>query len=83
MIVWLWDATGPIVSAQGITDDEARALEATAALMRSGAACSARIEMARAHIGIRTLTSEYERVGRGWTARRNNDGRIRWTRFLS
>lgn len=81
MIVWLWDAAGPTVSGRGVTDNETRAREAAATYIRSGMASSARVEMAVANIGIHTLTSGYERIGKGWTVQRYNNGQIGWARF--
>ena len=83
MIVWLWDAIGPEVSQRGVTDDEAKALQAAEALIRSRVVGSVRIEMALAHVGIRTLTPGYERVGQGWTVRRYENGRIARAQFPS
>jgi hypothetical protein len=77
MIVWLWAACGPARRGLGVTDDETRARQAVEAILNSGDASSARVEMAAAHLGIRTLTSGYEPTGHGWTARRR-DGRITW-----
>jgi hypothetical protein len=47
VILWLWDAHGPDRAGRGVTDDEARALEAAEACLRSGhahdgAACALR-----------------------------------------
>ena len=83
MIVWLWDAIGPEVSQRGVTDDEEKALQAAEALIRSRVVRSVRIEMALAHVGIRTLTPGYERVGQGWTVRRHENGRITRAQFPS
>jgi hypothetical protein len=82
MIVWLWAACGPARNGIGITDDEARARQAAETFLGTGQASSARVEMARAYLGVRTLTSGYERTGRGWTARRR-DGRVTWTPFTA
>lgn len=68
-IFWLWDAACPDVSGQGVVDDEARARVAAEALIRSGVAFAARVEMALAHIGIRTPSAGYERLGQSWAAR--------------
>jgi hypothetical protein len=78
VIVWLWDATGPIRSSRGITDDEARARQAAEAWIQGGHANTARVEKALAALGIESLTSEYARTGHGWVARRRSDGRIAW-----
>jgi hypothetical protein len=77
MIVWLWDACGPERSGRGVTDDEARAIQRAEMLMRSGQANVAKVESARADLGIRTLTSGYRRTGQGWHARCGDSG-IRW-----
>ena len=78
MIVWLWDATGPVRCGRGVTDDEGRALGAAAALLRSGTACSATVEAARPVLDDRTLNRIYERTGTGWQARRGEHGAVRW-----
>jgi hypothetical protein len=78
VIVWLWDASGPARRGRGITDDEAAARRAAEACLRGTEACSARVESARAVLGIESLTSGYERTGHGWEARRRRDGRITW-----
>jgi hypothetical protein len=78
MIVYLWDADGPAVCAQGVTDDEARAREAAEAYLVSGQANVARVEKAHLVTGISALNPGYTRIGRGWTARPCRDGRIKW-----
>jgi hypothetical protein len=65
VIVWLWDTHGPARSGQGITDDEDRAIQNVETLMRSGQANVAQVESAHAELGIRTLTSGYQRTGQG------------------
>lgn len=78
VIVWLWDAIGPGHRGRGITDDEAAARWAAEACLRGIEACSARVESARAVLGVESLTSGYERTGHGWEARCRRDGRITW-----
>jgi len=78
VIVWLWDAAGPARTARGVTDDEATARRAAERCLRSGQARSAAVEKAHAVLGVRSLTSGYERTGDGWTAECRHDGRISW-----
>ena len=77
MIVWLWDAYGPARTGRGITDNQARALQHAETCLRSGQASIAKVEAARAELGIRTLTSGYQRTGQGWRGRCGDSG-IRW-----
>lgn len=79
MIVWLWDAPGPARTARGVTDDEATARRAAETCLRSGQARSAAVEKAHAVLGVRSLTSGYERTGDGWTAKCRQDSQISWT----
>lgn len=79
MIVWLWDASGSARVTRGVTDDETTARHAAETCLRSGQARSAAVEKAHAVLGVRSLTSGYERTGDGWTAERRQDGRISWT----
>lgn len=74
MIVWLWDAG----SAHGVTDDESRARKTVTALMESSKADSARVESATLATGVPTLITVYRRTGTGWSARREENGCIRW-----
>jgi hypothetical protein len=83
VIVWLWDASGFARTGHGVTDDEARARQAAETLMRRGHATVARLEKAHAMLGIQSLTSGYQRVGEGWTARRQQGGQITWTPFTT
>lgn len=78
MIVWLWDAPGPVRCGRGVTGDEGSALGAAAVFLRSGAACSATVEAARMVLDERTLNRVYERTGTGWQARRGEHGAVRW-----
>jgi hypothetical protein len=78
MIVWLWEACSPARTGLGITDDEAVARRAAEACVRGAEAYSARVESARAVLGIESLTSGYQRTGHGWEAQRRRDGRITW-----
>ena len=77
MIVWLWDARGPVRRGLGVSDDQAGARRAAEECLTSGQASAARVEEALALLGIGTLTSHYRRTGRGWQARRADHG-IRW-----
>ena len=79
MIVWLWDVDGPACTARGITDGEAAARCAAEACLHGGQARSAAVEMARAVLGIESLTSGYVRTGHGWTAKCRRDGQVSWT----
>ena len=82
MIVWLWDATGPAYSGQGITDDEDRAKRITEGYLQSGTATVATLEAALLDVGVRTLADCYRRTGRGWRGRAGDSG-VRWRRFTS
>lgn len=62
MIAYLWDACEP-GRFYGVTDDQVRALQAAEACITSGAACGARVELARLVPGFAALTSRYERTG--------------------
>ena len=79
MIVWLWEAPGPARAARGVTDDEATAWRAAETCLSSGQARFAAVEKAHALLGVRSLTSGYERTGDGWMAECRQDGRISWT----
>ena len=81
MIVWLWDSSGPTGDASGVTDDETQARHAAEAYMHVTNASTARMERAHLRIGIHALTAGYERTGKGWTARKRNDGLITWISF--
>lgn len=75
MIVYLWDAEGGSGGSHGITGRQHEAVSTVAAILRSGQASAARVEMAvsvPAQIGY-----NYERAGKGWTARAVA-GRIEW-----
>ncbi len=79
MIMFLWDACGA-GQFRGVTDDKAKAQHAAEACITSGLACSARVEMARAVLGVHSLTTGYYRTGRGWAAE-HRDGRVTWVPF--
>lgn len=76
VIVFVWDAYGP-GKCHGVTDDQARALQAAEACITSGVASCARVELARLVPGFASLTSRYERTGLGWTAQ-HRDGILTW-----
>lgn len=79
MIAWLWDAPGSGGrSGHGISDDPAAAIHAAEACLLSGHAHAARVEQALAVLETETLTSCYQRTGRGWQAQRGATGAITW-----
>jgi hypothetical protein len=80
MMLWLWDAYGPARSGHGVTDNQARAFAIAEAYLRSGGASVAKVEGARMVLGVRTLTSGYERTGERWQGRCGDSG-IRWEQF--
>jgi hypothetical protein len=77
MIVWLWDAYGPVRGGRGITSDKTRAVKAAEACMRSGDAVVARVESAQVILGTDSLTSGYLRTGEGLAGRCGDTG-VRW-----
>jgi hypothetical protein len=83
VVVWLWDACGPIRRGCGITDDQGRARQAAEACLRSGHAHDARVEEARVVLGIQTLTTGYRRTGHGWRAQRGARSGITWVPFTT
>jgi hypothetical protein len=78
VIVWLWDAHGPVRRGLGVSGDQAGARRAAEACLVSGQASAARVEEALAMLGIGTLASHYWRTGQGWQASRADGGGIRW-----
>jgi hypothetical protein len=78
VIVWLWDAPGPVSRGRGVSGDQSSARRAAEACLISGQASAVRVEEALAMLGIGTLTSHYRRTGQGWQARRVDGGGIRW-----
>jgi Tfp pilus assembly protein PilX len=80
VIVWLWDACGPVRRGRGITSDKARAMQAAEACMRNGHATVATVEAAQFISGIRALTSGYQRIGEGMRGHCGDNG-IRWEPF--
>ena len=78
VIVWLWDSSGPARNGRGVSDDEMRARQAAEACITSGADV-ARVEKAVTELGIRTLTSGYQRTREEWLASHCN-GRVTWVR---
>jgi hypothetical protein len=79
VIAWTWDAEGPDYCGHGITDDEAKAVQAAEACMRDHGATAATVEAARFAFGT-VLTSEYIRTGQGRRGRAEDSG-IRWEPF--
>jgi hypothetical protein len=71
--VWLWDAGKWC----GVGNSDRAAVAAAEACIASGAAGTARVELARLVLSPR-LEPGYERSGTGWTGRRDG-GRIAWT----
>ena len=65
MIVWLWDTSGPARCGRGVTDDRARALQIAETYLRGGLASVAQVEGARLVPGTHTLSTGYERPGKG------------------
>lgn len=74
-MVWLWAAG----SAEGVTDDYAKARGTAASFMRRTGTSAAVAEQAYFITGIRSLSAGYEKVsGSHWVARRHPSGRISW-----
>lgn len=82
-VAFLWQADGPKIGTRGVVDDAERARELAGECLQSGTAVSAVVEEAAAELGMRTLESGYHRTGRGWRARVDGAGRIRWTRVTA
>jgi hypothetical protein len=80
MMIWLWDAYGPVRTARGITDDRDRAITLAETCLSSGQAAIARVEGAVLILGTHTLTSGYRRTGEGWRGRCGDSG-IQWEPF--
>jgi hypothetical protein len=75
VIVWLWAAG----SAEGVTDDYAKARRAAASFMRKTGTSAAVVEQAYLITGIRSLSAGYEKANAPhWVARRHPGGQISW-----
>jgi hypothetical protein len=77
MIVFLWDAHSPAREGHGVTDDEETARQAAEAFLNTSEG-TARVEQALLVLGIRALTSGYQRTGQGCTAQPRRNGPVRW-----
>jgi hypothetical protein len=75
MRVWLWDAG----SHQGVTDDEARAIDHAEVNLRLGD--TAHVELALVIPSIRQVTWAYIRTGIGWTGT-SASGPVVWRPLL-
>ncbi len=64
----------PARTGRGVTDDRAQALQIAETYLRSGQASAASVEQSRLDLGMRTLTSGYQRTGQGWRGRRVGSG---------
>lgn len=73
MIVWVWDATGPVADACGVAGTAEAARRAAGSVLASGQAGTARVEQAAIVIG-RTLTYDYCPTGNAWTGRMEPGG---------
>ena len=80
MHVWVWDAINP-GNMGGVCGEEARAREVVSEFLAGGRATTAIVELASLVLGGGGFETCYERMGRGWTARRNRNGRIMWRRL--
>jgi hypothetical protein len=65
MMVWIWDASGPAVSACGVTDTVEAARSAAGSLPETGHASAARVEQAAIVLGG-ALTYHYCPTGPAW-----------------
>ena len=79
MIVWIWDADGPVRAGSGVTDSEAAARLTAETFMRTARATAARVEKATMDVG-RTITCAYIPTGFGWTATQSA-GQVTWVPF--
>jgi hypothetical protein len=79
VIVYLWEACGPVRTARGVTGSEARARRAAETLLISGQATDAVLEKAILGLGTGSMTYGYQRTGLAWHALLI-DGRATWTR---
>lgn len=79
MMVWLWDAAGPGGwRGLGISDDLTAAMRAAEGCLLGGLAQDAWIEAAQDALDSVTLEICYQRLGRGWQARRGAGGTVTW-----
>jgi hypothetical protein len=78
VIVWLWDADGPVSSASGVTGDKASACRAAEVAMAATGATMATVETAMHLDGGGWMISGYRPTGHVWIARWH-DGGVVWT----
>ena len=78
MIVWLWDAAGPVSGASGVTGDQASAHRAAEKGMAATGASMATVETAMHLDGGGWMITGYRPTGHVWTARWH-DGAVVWT----
>lgn len=81
MIVWVWDARGPLGDACGVSAEEAGARTAAAAAMSATGAATAVVESAAYAGGGRWLADGYQRTGFGIVACATADGNCTWRAF--
>jgi hypothetical protein len=78
LIVWLWDAPGPIASACGIDRDPDAARQAASAHLATGTAAVATVQAAALVSNLDATHPCYARFGPVWQAARISDDDIRW-----
>jgi hypothetical protein len=81
VIVYLWDAPGPVRIARGIRGDETAARRAAEACLLAGHARAARVEAAVAVLEAATPEFSYRRTSTGWQARSPRNGTVSWVSF--
>jgi hypothetical protein len=78
MIVWFWDAPGPVTSARGISRDPEDARQAASAHLATGTAAGATVQAAALVTSLDATHPRYARFGPTWHATRTSNGEIRW-----
>jgi hypothetical protein len=78
VIVWLWDALGPLSAARGVSGDYASARQAASDFLVSGSATVATLQAARLMDGPDALDPHYARFGHRWQAFRTCSGAVAW-----
>jgi hypothetical protein len=78
VILFLWDAPGPALTARGVTSSETSARQAAEAFLIGGQATGAVVEKAILGLGAGSMTYGYQRTGLAWHALLA-DGRVAWS----
>jgi len=79
VILFLWDAPGPALTARGVTSSEASARQAAETVLLCGQATDAVVEKAILGLGTGSMTYGYQRTGVTWHALLAG-GSVTWAR---